>query len=244
MEEPFARPTVVPYVTAWSREQPELFSQLKFRSDGNGLAWENEQSAERDTHGVLWARVHGRGEGTPRFGSADPLRQREVMERLLCQVCAGPSSRTSKGYLFLNPAPDEKPGANWGEQAITSEGPVCLPCAGIAVEQCWSLRRHGVVALRARKVSRFGVYGTVIGPDASGRLVQVTDDAHFAYGHPDTAWVVAAKLLVELRRCTLVDLTAELNPGVTRGSGGAPPRTAGPASTKPARTRNTGRGKR
>ena len=221
-EVPFARPTVVPYVTTWSKEQPALFSQLKIRADGFGLAWENERPTERDTHGVLWARVDGERRGVPCFGAADPLRQRKVMEQMLCQVCAGPSSRTSKGYLFLNPAPDEAPGASWGEEDLTSEGPVCLPCAGLAVEQCRALRRQGAVALRARKVARFGVYGTLFQPDRSGRLVQVTDDIHFAYSDPASAWLVAVKLLVELRRCTVVDLTAELSQSGASGSARAP----------------------
>ena len=219
---PFARPTVVPYVTSWSKERSPLFNQLRIRADGFGLAWENEQPTERDTHGVLWARVDGERQGAPRFGEADPLRQRHVMEQMLCQVCAGPSSRTPKGYLFLNVATDEAPGADWGEEELTSEGPVCLPCAGIAVEQCQALRKHGAVALRARKVARFGVYGTLVQPDRSGRLVQVTDDIHFAYSDPATAWLVAAKLLVELRRCTVVDLAAELSQGDARGSARVP----------------------
>jgi hypothetical protein len=237
---PLPRPTVVPYVAAWTGEQNGLFSQLIIRADGRGLGYEDERPEERDTHGVLWARMTGERQGLPLFGVADPRRQREVMEQMLCQVCGGPSSRTSKGRLFLMPAPDEPLPPVEHEGAITGEGPVCLTCAAVAVDQCWSLKQHGAIAVRARKTARFGAYGSLYHPDASGRLILVSDDVTVAHGREDIVWLVAAKLLVELRRCTVVDLAAELRGGAEPGANRATDHTrSGPGHLPPEGSRSS-----
>lgn len=91
----------VPHAVMWSGE---ITTQrgLTVRPDGSGLCYQDETRADRDKHGVLWARVHqAPGEGRPNYRALHSVRQRRAMHGMLCQVCGGPASRTSRGWLFL-----------------------------------------------------------------------------------------------------------------------------------------------
>jgi hypothetical protein len=86
------RHVVAPYITAWS-EEPAPPVVLVERP-GVGIAYRDEVMADRDSRGVLWCRTPFRpGQGRPEFGRVHPARQRRTMQRLLCQVCAGPADK-------------------------------------------------------------------------------------------------------------------------------------------------------
>jgi hypothetical protein len=71
-------------------------------SPEGGIAYQDETLADRDRNGVLWHRTPFiPGQGRPDFGRVHPLRQRRTMQRLLCQVCAGPANTTEDGVLWL-----------------------------------------------------------------------------------------------------------------------------------------------
>src|SRR5262245_33889083 len=94
------RPIVAPYITAWSAEQSPPVVVVE-RPEG-GIGYLDETVADRDRNGVLWLRTPFRpGQGRPEFGKVHPLRQRRTMQRLLCQVCAGPADCTEDGVLWL-----------------------------------------------------------------------------------------------------------------------------------------------
>ncbi|MFJ6212156.1 hypothetical protein ACIQGZ_02290 [Streptomyces sp. NPDC092296] len=159
---------------------------------------------------MLWERLsQAVGAGRPVYRVMHPDRQRRAMLELLCQICGGPASRTSRGWLFLaNRTGPELAAAGGAEEMLTAQPPLCLPCAGIAVRQCPSLTgRH--TAVRSRKPSLWGVWGSVYRP--GGRVLEeVGEGASLPYGHPGTRWLLASQLIRELRRATPVDLTTEL----------------------------------
>ena len=93
---------LVPYITAWSEEQPLPTTVVELSNVG--IMYSDEAFGERDQHGVLWRRIASQpGQGEPEFGRVHSLRQRRAMRRLLCQVCAQPADPTDQGVLWLLP---------------------------------------------------------------------------------------------------------------------------------------------
>lgn len=200
------RPTTVPHVARWSDEETPLWSALA--AAGGRLVYRDEAPGDRDARGVLWGRVgHAPGQGRPHYSEMHPARQRAAMLGRLCQVCAGPASRTRAGWLFLAHQEDDTP-PGWPDGFLSVQPPLCLPCAGQAVRECPSLAGRAL-ALRVRKPVPFGVYGNVYLPGPA-ELEEVGAGHTLRYGDPATRWMVASQLVMELRRCTVVDLTAEL----------------------------------
>ncbi|MFG2227367.1 hypothetical protein [Streptomyces sp. NPDC048644] len=197
----------VPYITAWSEERVSVRS-LTVRRDGAGLGYRDETPGDRDAHGVLWSRlVEAPGEGKPNFRKVHPVRQRRALLEGLCQVCGGPAGRTSRGWLFLLPRPDgDEWSPGWPEGKYGTKPPVCVPCAALAVRHCPHLSEP--VAVRVRKPRPRGVFGGFHAPRGTA-LSAASDDGYLPYGHPHAAWFLASQLVVELRRCTVVDLGAE-----------------------------------
>ncbi|KAB8165788.1 hypothetical protein FH609_015400 [Streptomyces sp. 3MP-14] len=210
---PPVRPQLpVPYVVSWSAERSGAGERLCVRSNGEGLGYRDERAEDRDHHGVLWARsADGCGEGRPVFPAMHPLRQREAMFNRLCQVCAKPASRTSDGVLFLNQREAEGDGEepdHW-EGALTTKPPVCLPCAALAVRLCPHLTDP--IAIRSRAPRLWGVFGGFFVSTLTGGWADpVPGTNYLRYGSPDQPWFLANQLVVQLRRCTVVDLRAEL----------------------------------
>lgn len=214
-DEPF-RPLVwdgrtVPYITRWSGEaNVSLPDLLLFRE---GLRYKEEFAEDRDRYRGLWERMAGcYGDGEPQWRKVNSERQRTAMEHLLCQVCAGPASRTSRGVLFLERG--RVSAAADLEENQTAQPPLCLPCAQEAREQCPRLTRH-CIALRARKVPAWGVFATSYVPRQPGMplptgALAFSEEVHVQYGTRDLPFVVAGQLLRTLRRVTLVDLDEEL----------------------------------
>lgn len=195
----------VPHAVMWSGE---ITTQrgLTVRPDGSGLCYQDETRADRDKHGVLWARVHqAPGEGRPNYRALHSVRQRRAMHGMLCQVCGGPASRTSRGWLFLlqrSDAPQD--GTDWPEGSLSTKPPICEPCAGLALRFCPHLTDP--IAVRSRKPTVWGVYGDFYLPNG-GKLACLPSDGHMPYGHPRAArWFLASHLVIELTRCTRVEL--------------------------------------
>ncbi|MGK5533712.1 hypothetical protein [Streptomyces sp. URMC 129] len=201
----------VPFAAAWSEEKPTVRRSLTVRPDGTGLAYVDETPADRDAHGVLWARLRNApGEGRPDFRKLHSQRQRHAMLRKLCQVCGGPASRTGQGWLFLlqrHGSADEQ-SADWPEGALSAKPPICRSCAALAVRHCPHLTEPLVI--RSRKPRVWGVFGGFIGPSPDGRLISSPTDDCLPYGDPASPWFLASQLLIELTRCTETDLDTEL----------------------------------
>ncbi|KRV47729.1 hypothetical protein AQ490_04925 [Wenjunlia vitaminophila] len=190
---------------------------LATRPDGTGLAYRDETPADRDRQGVLWARVtEAPGTGRPNFAAMHPRRQCRAMVHRLCQVCGGPASRTSRGWLFLLPRPDTVQSPHWPEGELCTKPPICVPCATLAARHCPHLA-HSVL-VRSRKPRVWGVFGGFHLPNSAGRLGSPHADGHLPYGHPAAAWFLANQVVVELTRCAPdhAPLAAAPRPGQAR----------------------------
>ncbi|MDT0345939.1 hypothetical protein [Streptomyces litchfieldiae] len=192
----------VPYAAVWNTETPVVARALTIRADGMGLAYRDETPADRDRHGVLWARLrHSPGEGRPNFRALHPHRQRDTMLHKLCHVCGGPASRTPQGWLFLLQRPtstDQSP--HWPEGLFSTKPPICEPCAILAARHCPHLTNP--TAIRSRKPRTWGVFGAFYTPTPTGGFASSPTNHHLPYGHPASPWFVAYQLVIELTRCT------------------------------------------
>ncbi|MFJ6216738.1 hypothetical protein ACIQGZ_25920 [Streptomyces sp. NPDC092296] len=208
-----ARPTVVPHVTTWSGEKPVRLRELTVRPDGKGLGYRHEQPGDRDAHGVLWVRLGGEpGTGRPTYRVMHSERQRRTMLDLRCQICAGPASRTAQGWLFLVAHTEQQIAEAGGtEDMLTMQPPLCLPCADTAVRQCPRLTEQ-YTAVRSRKPVLYGAWGSLYRPDPHGRLAELGDGTVLPYSDPAVRWLLAAQLVRELRRTTVIPLPTELPP--------------------------------
>ncbi|RKN45747.1 hypothetical protein [Streptomyces hoynatensis] len=187
----------VPYAAPWSGEEVQTGSGLVLRPDGNGIGYRDETPADRDRHGVLWARMtDSPGSGRPNYRTMHIQRQRACMLGLLCQVCGGPADRDAKGWLFvLRQPPPHEDTPGWPEGLLCTKPPVCRPCAHLAAHHCPHLERP--VRIRSRKPRVWGVFGGAF--DAG---LRPGPDAHLPYGHPATPWFLANQAVLELTRCT------------------------------------------
>ncbi|MFJ2957107.1 hypothetical protein [Streptomyces sp. NPDC087270] len=194
----------VPYVARWSGESVST-AGLVVKPDGSGLAYEDEVAADRDGHGVLWARMgEAVGVGRPDYRAMSSHRQRVAALCKLCQVCGGPADRTAKGWLFLMPAapPGEEGCAEPEpiEGTLTTKPPICHPCAELAVRHCPHLAAP--LYVRSRKPRVWGVFGGFVTPSPTGALVN-SADTYMPYGDREAApWFLASQLALELTRCT------------------------------------------
>lgn len=209
----------VPFITARTGEELVSRHLLVVRPDGMGVGYRQETPADRDAHRVLWVRSSPPdAEARPCWRKVHPIRQREVMLGMRCQVCAGPPSRTSRGLLFLH---KERPDADrrwWPNSELTSHPPLCLPCAAVAVRYCGFAAT--VRAVRVRKPRIHGVFGITFTADRHGNLEPLAgDDGQCAYSDAvKRRWTVALQVVAQLNRCTPVDLDEEL-----RAAGITPP---------------------
>ena len=196
----------MPYITAWSEEQP-VPTRIVERPR-SGIAYADETLGERDENGVLWRRMPScPGRGRPQFGQVHSLRQRRAMRKLLCSICAGPADSTDQGMLWLvRDYRHDWP--QWPEHMAATEPPVCLPCARISLRACPALRK-GSVAIRVGHSTIAGVYGARY---QAGHLGAVAvEDVIVTYDDPDIRWTCASQLVRELTDCTIINLDSEHN---------------------------------
>ncbi|MCT9140341.1 hypothetical protein [Streptomyces violarus] len=201
-----ARPDVVPYISAWSGEQP--YRRPMVYSPQGGIAYADETPADRDRHGVLWnGRALAPGVGRPEFGNPHPQRHRRAQQRMLCQVCQAPAGDDPRGVLWLL---EDRRGdwSGWPNDLLTAHPPICPPCARATRNMCPHLSAVGHVAVRVRSSEVCGVHGRLWVP--SGRAPARSPKRDFvAYGTPAAQWVLAGQLVRSLHDCTFVDLDRE-----------------------------------
>lgn len=198
------RHVAAPYVTAWSAEQDPPVVLVE-RPGVGGIAYQDETVADRDSDDVLWFRTPFRlGQGRPTFGRVHPLRQRRTMQRLLCQVCAGPADCTEDGVLWLLKDHRED-WPSWPDGMGVTEPPICVPCVRVSLRLCPALRK-GAAVVRAGSFMVAGVHGTLY---RSGSKLAAVGPATVAYEDPAIQWVRAVSLVRELRDCAIIPL-AEL----------------------------------
>lgn len=192
-----------PYITSWSGEidLPAQVIELRGRTS---IGYADETVIDRDSRGALWLRAPSQpGHGQPQFARVHPLRQRRAMQRLLCNVCAGPADHTDDGTLWLvRDYRDDWPG--WPERMGVTEPPVCAPCVRVAVRLCPALRK-GAAAIRARHAPVAGVSGMRY-RSGDGLVPVAIGEKTVAYEDPCIRWIQASKLVRELRGCTIVPL--------------------------------------
>jgi hypothetical protein len=199
----------VPWISPWSSEAAGDHTIVRRRLGGPGIGYADECHFDRRDD-VLWVRVPAApGHGRPRFAGVHALRQRQAMDRMLCQVCGGPTERPDGRYLFLVHSTS---GRAIEEGERTSAPPVHEACAREAVRDCPHLRRGWTAALVTGAPS-WGVAGVLYdratlqplpGPeDEGGGLV------HVPYEDDDQLrWVLAAREVIELYDVEAVDIDA------------------------------------
>jgi hypothetical protein len=199
------RPSVIPVITAWSNEQP-VSSALMARP-GLGLAYGDEVSADRDDDFALWPRMRIiPGSRRPEFTRVHPLRQRELMREMRCQVCREEAAHDARGWLFLLPdARADWPG--WPETMANGHPPLCEECVDPVAAFCPHL--IGGLAVRVKRPVLHGVYGTKYRLSPNG-LVAIGPRT-VSYEDPVLPWVLAAQMVRILNGCSIDEaLTAHL----------------------------------
>ncbi|MDX2681122.1 hypothetical protein [Streptomyces soliscabiei] len=196
----------VPWISPWSSEAARDRPIVQRRLGGPGIGYVDEHHTDR-RDGVLWVRVPATpGRGTPRFAGVHALRQRQALDRMLCQVCGGLCERPDGRYLFLIHSTSGRPIAE-GER--TAAPPVHEACAREAIRDCPHLRRGWTAAL-VTGVPSWGVAGVLYdrvtlqprpGPsDGSGlEYVSYDDDSQLR-------WVLAAREVIALYGVEPVDV--------------------------------------
>lgn len=191
---PGGAPLVRPFIARTTREPfPDMADVI---AHAGRVAYSDETQADRDAHGVLWARqAHTPHEGIPLFGKIHSARQRHAMLYLLCQICGQEPDENTDGVLWLLPTVPGRSPEDDGNGIVTTYPPVCRPCAGLALRQCPPLR-HAHAVLRVRDVQVYGVSGAAFNLTASWAVFREAVDC--PYGSPDLAAVVAVQQLLRL----------------------------------------------
>ncbi|MFJ8388567.1 hypothetical protein ACIQ9Q_29400 [Streptomyces sp. NPDC094438] len=205
----------VPYIAPWSREEPLPRTVLRIRGrGGEGIGFADELSAADRRHGVLWMRYSlARGAGRPDLAGVHPLRQRQAMSHMLCQVCGKSTyddpayERWGERHLVLMRAADGRP-ISEGERTATP--PVCEPCAVESVRACPHLRK-GYTAALVKRAQPWGVAGVLYHPETLKPILPKPKDSkdgltEVSFDQPSIRWVLAARDVATLHGCTTVDL--------------------------------------
>ncbi|WP_050514117.1 MULTISPECIES: hypothetical protein [Streptomyces] len=198
--------STVPYIALRTGEGPvtkELTLELR-SADTWGLAYADETPDDRDSLDVLWRRYHqtrdhaGRPTGDPVAGKVHPDRLRETMNHLTCAVCNHPASQTADGYLFLEP-PGEEP----VEGRLTTWPPVCMDHVITYAHNRPDLR-HGYTMIRSADPNLYGVRGRRL--RFAGTAFETFDpDAELPYEQAQGRWIIAEKLVRELRMTVAIE---------------------------------------
>lgn len=207
----------VPYIAPWSVESLPPRPLVRHHGrEGVRLGYADELPAADRRMEALWVRVPlGRGEGTPNLAGVHPLRQRQCMTFLLCQVCGGPTvgSRRDERHLFVMRAAN-----GLAEGARTHLPPVHEACAVEAVRDCPHLRK-GYCAALVKHTPAWGIAGVEYDPGTLQALAPAAGEelAYVAYDdEPRIRWVLAAREVISLHGVTTVDINSLNNLGVAR----------------------------
>ena len=195
---------VMPYVAMWSGERklPAVVIALP----RGGVGYLDESASDRDSRGVLWMRYESRpGVGKLVFGDVHSLRQRRVMRRLLCQVCAGVPDRNTDGVLWVM-SDYRDDWAGWPNGMATHDAPVCRPCARAAAKRCPALRERPVF-FRSKTHPLVGVRGAHYAPSPQGPVA--VGDITVAFDDPRIRWTIAHQLIRQLGDCMIIGSSVE-----------------------------------
>ncbi|MEU3529000.1 hypothetical protein AB0E62_34975 [Streptomyces sp. NPDC038707] len=199
----------VPAVALWSDQTVHV---PPLRLGPEGIYSTGPES--RDADGLLWPQVFGPETGEPLYAVMDPLKQRRAMEEFRCQVVMGPATRTPRGVLWVLPLPrgtDEDPPRDWDKGVLTTEPPVCLAHARVAVRKCPRLK-EGYEAFFVQEAELYAIKGTLYPPPPIGaRPFRTTR----RLDNPETRLMVANLLVRRLKKATPIDL---FDPDLARGT--------------------------
>jgi hypothetical protein len=186
----------IPYITRWSAERSE---PAPIVASLGGIGYADETLGDRDSRGVLWARMPSRpGQGRPELGNIHSSRQRRAMRKLLCQVCAEPADTTADGVLWV--LKDHRGDwAGWPNGMGVTEPPICLSCARLAARACPALR-SGHIAVRVRAHAIAGVFGLRY----RAGLVESGNGELVSFSESHIRWTLASQLVRELHDCTIL----------------------------------------
>lgn len=205
----------VPFVAPWSGERHLPGRIIRHIGRGGvGIAYADECSQADRRRDVLWQRHSvSRGAGTPFLAGIHPLRQRQAMSHLLCQVCGKSTfdddyARWGERHLVVARAVEGHP---LGEGERTTTPPVCLPCALESVEACPHLRGGKATAALVREMRPWGAAGIVYHPETIEPIrdgMDATEDGLTLVGVEDPwiRWTLAEREVVTLHGCTPVRL--------------------------------------
>lgn len=189
----------VPAITARAGEQPRLQPLMRQRT---GLGFTDEVWSDRQ-YEALWMRMPSLAHGEPQFEFVHGLRQRRAMNRMLCQVCDGPTPASVGGpALFLLGADGGRPIRD-GEE--TASPPVHAACARTTLEYCRPLSR-GWSAAMVERTPVWGVAGTLYDPRTMTAVPAPGGRRLHRLPFTDTRipWVLASRLMITLEGVTPV----------------------------------------
>ncbi|MFM9447011.1 hypothetical protein [Streptomyces acidiscabies] len=201
---------IVPYITCRAGEDPVKRKALcgSWGPDGRPrLAYRTELPGDRDLYDVLWARCpqkrgpDGLPTGDPQWRDVHPARQRECMQRLLCQVCAQPA-RTKRGFAFLVAPGELRPHET---TLLTTQPPVCRRHIRTAAALCPYLRDDPTVLL-VPAPRLHGVVGALYEHTSHRVRPAPADIGSLPYGHPCLRWYLASQMVRRLHSFEVVDL--------------------------------------
>jgi hypothetical protein len=134
----------VPYTMSWSGETASFIARCEF-ADGR----------------MAICDPVAHGQGKPMFGRPHSQRQREVIRRGLCDICARSLDKRTKVSLSHAAV---RAGAE-GPCVMQVEPLVHKECAILSLRHCPSLRRDiKAGTLRVRQISRYRTQVAIIGP--------------------------------------------------------------------------------
>jgi hypothetical protein len=144
------------------------------------------------------------------FDCMDPLRQRECMTGLLCQVCKRPA-KTSAGTVFVEWQRPGEQGPKPLDRITTDTPPVCGACLPVSLRRCSFLRdEQSVRVLLVRKSVLSGVSGTLYRvSDDLTRWIPSEQDAYSSFNRPRYPGMLAQRLYRKLRGVTVLE-TSEI----------------------------------
>jgi hypothetical protein len=197
----------VPYIAPWTgeiREQPRL--ERRPLTKGGGIAYVDEHRLYDRHAGTLWARMGAvRGAGTPILAGVNSVRQRQAMDRQLCQICGVTTySHADRTHLYLLAEREGRPIAE-GEQ--TASPPIHETCAAEALRDCPYLC-EGAVAARVERPEPWGVAGMLHDPASLAPLPSTMRGGltFLPYTSLKLLWTVAHLDVVSLHGCKPVNL--------------------------------------
>ncbi|MFJ8752154.1 hypothetical protein ACIREO_22900 [Streptomyces sp. NPDC102441] len=203
----------VPYIAPWSNEKVRPGRIIKITGiGGSGIGYADEFRPADRRRGHLWVRQSiARGTGTPNLSGVHPLRQRQAMSHMLCQVCGNSTydddafGRWGERHLMIVRSVN---GVPIREGEVTTTPPVCEPCALESVHACPHLRK-GYTAALVERAQPWGIAGITYDKKTLQPIKANTDDglAWVRFEDPTIRWTLALRDAASLLGVTPIDLS-------------------------------------